>query len=217
MRLAPKRKRAEDMKFSVKSFDNKDIGEIELNDAIFGIEPRRDILARVVNWQLAKRRAGTHKVKLVGEIRGTTATPFRQKGTGRAREGTTRAVQFRGGATAHGPVVRSHAHDLPKKVRKLGLKCALSAKRAEGKLIVVDKIEAMGKTKEIAKQLSLLGVASTLLIDGVEINSGFARAARNIPKTDILPCQGANVYDILRRDTLILTRDAVHQLEERLK
>ena len=217
MRLAPKRKRAEDMKFSVKSFDNKDIGEIELNDSVFGIEPRRDILARVVNWQLAKRRAGTHKVKLVGEIRGTTAKPFRQKGTGRARQGTTRAVQFRGGATAHGPVVRSHAHDLPKKVRKLGLKCALSAKRAEGKLIVVDKIEATGKTKEIAKQLSLLGVASTLLIDGVEINSGFARAARNIPKTDILPCQGANVYDMVRRDVLVLSRAAATYLEERLK
>ncbi len=217
IRLAPKRKRAEDMKFSVKSFDNKDVGDIDLNDSIFGIEPRRDILARVVNWQLAKRRAGTHKVKLVGEIRGTTAKPFRQKGTGRARQGTTRAVQFRGGATAHGPVVRSHAHDLPKKVRKFGLKCALSAKRAEGKLIVLDKIETTGKTKEIAKNLSLLSGKSILLIDGIEINNEFARATRNIPKTDILPSQGANVYDILRRETLILTRDAVHQLEERLK
>jgi large subunit ribosomal protein L4 len=133
MRLAPKRKRAEDMKFSVKSFDNKDIGEIELNDSIFAIEPRRDILARVVNWQLAKRRAGTHKVKLVGEIRGTTAKPFRQKGTGRARQGTTRAVQFRGGATAHGPVVRSHAHDLPKKSSEAWTEMCSFCKTGRGK------------------------------------------------------------------------------------
>jgi large subunit ribosomal protein L4 len=205
------------MKFSVKSFDNKDAGEIELNEEIFGIEPRRDILARVVNWQLAKRRAGTHKVKLVGEISGTTAKPFRQKGTGRARQGSTRAVQMRGGATAHGPVVRSHEHALPKKVRKLGLRCALSAKQAAGKLIVLDKVDGSGKTKDVVKQFAALGLTSVLFIDGAETNQMFLKATRNIPKTDVLPSQGANVYDILRRDTLILTRDAVQQLEERLK
>ena len=205
------------MKVAVKSFDNKDMGEIELSETVFGVEPRRDILARVVNWQLAKRRAGTHKVKLVGEISGTTAKPFRQKGTGRARQGTTRAVQFRGGATAHGPVVRSHAHDLPKKVRRLGLKCALSAKRAEGKLLIIDKVDVSGKTKEIAKQLLTLGLSSTLFIDGTKTSDLLVKAIRNIPKIDVIPCQGANVYDILRRDTLVLTRDAVHQLEERLK
>jgi len=205
------------MKFSVKSFDNKDTGEIELKDEIFGIEPRRDILARVVNWQLAKRRAGTHKVKLVGEISGTTAKPFRQKGTGRARQGSTRAVQMRGGATAHGPVVRSHEHALPKKVRKLGLRCALSAKQAAGQLIVVDKIGGSGKTKDVVKQFAALGLTSVLFIDGVETDQMFLKATRNIPKTDVLLSQGANVYDILRRDTLILTRDAVQQLEERLK
>ena len=205
------------MKVAVKNFDNKDMGEIELNETVFGVEPRRDILARVVNWQLAKRRAGTHKVKLVGEISGTTAKPFRQKGTGRARQGTTRAVQFRGGATAHGPVVRTHAHDLPKKVRRLGLKCALSAKQAEGKLLIIDKVDVSGKTKEIAKQLLTLGLSSTLFIDGTEPSNVLVKAIRNIPKTDVIPSQGANVYDILRRDILVLTRDAVQQLEERLK
>ena len=217
MTQALQRKRAENMKVAVKSFDNKDMGEIELSETVFGVEPRRDILARVVNWQLAKRRAGTHKVKLVGEISGTTAKPFRQKGTGRARQGTTRAVQFRGGATAHGPVVRSHAHDLPKKVRRLGLKCALSAKRAEGKLLIIDKVDVSGKTKEIAKQLSTLGLSSTLFIDGTKTSDLLVKAIRNIPKIDVIPSQGANVYDILRRDTLVLTRDAVQQLEERLK
>jgi large subunit ribosomal protein L4 len=205
------------MKLSVKTLDAQEKGDIELDDSIFGIEPRRDILARVVNWQLAKRRAGTHKVKLVGEIRGTTAKPFRQKGTGRARQGSNRSAQFRGGATVHGPVVRSHAHDLPKKVRRLGLKCALSAKQAEGKLIVLDSVEGSGKTKDLAKQFAALGWDSVLLIDGPEPNASFARAARNIPKVDVLPTQGANVYDILRRDTLVLTRDAVEHLEARLK
>ncbi|MBL6597471.1 MAG: 50S ribosomal protein L4 [Alphaproteobacteria bacterium] len=205
------------MKLSVKTLDAQEKGDIELDDSIFGIEPRRDILARVVNWQLAKRRAGTHKVKLVGEIRGTTAKPFRQKGTGRARQGSARAAQFRGGATVHGPVVRSHAHDLPKKVRRLGLKCALSAKQAEGKLIVLDSVEGSGKTKDLAKQFAALGWDSVLVIDGPEPNSSFKRAAHNIPKVDVLPTQGANVYDILRRDTLVLTRDAVEHLEARLK
>ena len=205
------------MKLSVKTLDAQDKGEIELDDSIFGIEPRRDILARVVNWQLAKRRAGTHKVKLIGDIRGTTARPYRQKGTGRARQGSVRSAQFRGGATVHGPVVRSHAHDLPKKVRRLGLKCALSAKQAAGQLIILDSAEGSGKTKDLVKQLEALGWTSVLLIDGPEANASFKRAAHNIPKIDVLPTQGANVYDILRRDTLVLTRDAVEHLEARLK
>jgi large subunit ribosomal protein L4 len=205
------------MKLSVKTLDAQDKGEIELDDSIFGIEPRRDILARVVNWQLAKRRAGTHKVKLIGDIRGTTARPYRQKGTGRARQGSVRSAQFRGGATTHGPVVRDHAHDLPKKVRRLGLKCALSAKQAAGQLIVLDSAEGSGKTKDLVKQLEALGWTSVLLIDGPEPNASFKRAAHNIPKIDVLPTQGANVYDILRRDTLVLTRDAVEHLEARLK
>jgi large subunit ribosomal protein L4 len=205
------------MKLSVKTLDAQDKGEIELDDSIFGIEPRRDILARVVNWQLAKRRAGTHKVKLIGDIRGTTARPYRQKGTGRARQGSVRSAQFRGGATVHGPVVRSHAHKLTKQVRRLGLKCALSAKQAEGKLIVLDSAEGSGKTKDLVKQLDTLGWTSVLLIDGPEANASFMRASHNIPKIDVLPTQGANVYDILRRDILVLTRDAVEHLEARLK
>ena len=205
------------MKLSVKTLDAQDKGEIELDDSIFGIEPRRDILARVVNWQLAKRRAGTHKVKLIGDIRGTTARPYRQKGTGRARQGSVRSAQFRGGATVHGPVVRSHAHNLPKKVRRLGLKCALSAKQAAGQLIILDSAEGSGKTKDLVKQLEALGWSSVLLIDGPEPNVSFALASSNIPKVDVLPTQGANVYDILRRDTLVLTRDAVEHLEARLK
>jgi len=206
------------MKLSVKTLDAQEKGDIELDDSIFGIEPRRDILARVVNWQLAKRRAGTHKVKLVGEIRGTTAKPFRQKGTGRARQGSNRSAQFRGGATVHGPVVRSHAHDLPKKVRRLGLKCALSAKQAEGKLIVLDEAKATSpKTGDLAKALKALDWGRTLLIDGAQLDANFAKAASNIVGFDVLPSVGANVYDILRRDTLVLTKDAVEQLTERLK
>ena len=205
------------MKVSVISLDATNIEEIELDDSVFGVEPRRDILARVVNWQLAKSRAGTHKVKLVGEIRGTTAKPYRQKGTGRARQGSTRSAQFRGGATTHGPVSRNHSHNLPKKVRRLGLKCALSAKQAEGKLVVINSAEVSGKTNDLVKQLDALGWHSVLVIDGPELNHAFQLAARNIPKVEVLPQQGANVYDILRRDTLVLTKDAVHHLEARLK
>jgi large subunit ribosomal protein L4 len=205
------------MKLPVKTLDDAEAGEIELDDAIFGIEPRRDILARVVNWQLAKRRAGTHATKTVSDISGTTAKPYRQKGSGRARQGSHRSVQFRGGGVAHGPVNRSHAHDLPKKVRKFGLRCALSSKQADGKLLVLDKTDVSGKTKELVEQLGKLGLRSVLFIDGPVVGEAFARAARNIPNVDVLPQQGANVYDILRRDTLVLTRDAVQHLEARLK
>lgn len=209
------------MKLKVIDINNKPKGEIELDDTtfneIFGRPVRKDILARVVNWQLAKRRSGNHKTKEIGDISGTTKKPYAQKGTGRARQGSLRSPQFRGGATIFGPVVRSHAHDLPKKVRVLGLKTALSSKIKEGKLIVLDGVGTDAKTKDVAKKFEALGWKSVLLIEGPAVTEGFARAARNIPNVDVLPQQGANVYDILRRDTLVLTRDAVQHLVERLK
>jgi large subunit ribosomal protein L4 len=206
------------MKLTVRNLDNEEVGDIELADAVFGLPVRRDILARVVNWQLAKRRAGTHKAKGVSDISGTSKKPYKQKGTGRARQGSLRSPQFRGGAVIFGPVVRSHAFDLQKKVRRLGLKTALSAKQAEGKLIVIDAAKLdEAKTKALRARFDALGWESVLIIDGATLDEGFARAARNLPKVDVLPQQGANVYDILRRDTLVLTRDGVQQLEARLK
>lgn len=206
------------MKCPVTTLDNKKAGEIDLDDTVFGLPARKDILARVVNWQLAKRRAGTHKVKTRGEVSGSTRKLFRQKGTGNARMGSARTTQRRGGGTVFGPVVREHGFDLTKKVRKLGLKTALSAKAAEGKLIVVDMAEIkQPKTAELAKQFAALGWSSVLIIDGAQVDDGFARAARNLPLVDVLPQQGANVYDILRRDTLVLTKGAVEALEARLK
>jgi large subunit ribosomal protein L4 len=206
------------MELKIKNLDNQDVGSIELSDAVFGLPVRRDILARMVNWQLAKRRAGTHKTKGISEISGTTKKPWRQKGTGRARQGSLRSPQFRGGAVIFGPVVRSHAFDLQKKVRRLALKTALSAKQAEGKLIVLDAARAdAAKTKALKARFAALGWNSVLIIDGPTLDENFARAARNLPHVDVLPQQGANVYDILRRDTLVLTRDAVQHLEARLK
>src|ERR1700720_1388948 len=206
------------MKLTVRNLDNQEVGDIELSEAVFGLPVRRDILARVVNWQLSKRRAGTHKTKGISDISGTTKKPYRQKGPGRARQGRLRSPQFRGGAVIFGPVVRSHEFDLQKKVRRLGLKTALSAKQAEGKLIVIDPAKVTeANTKPLRGKLDALGGGSVLIIDGASVDEGFARAARNLPKVDVLPTQGANVYDILRRDTLVLTRDAVQQLEARLK
>ena len=206
------------MKHPVRNLDNEEVGDIELADEVFGLPVRRDILARVVNWQLAKRRAGTHKAKGISDISGTTRKPYRQKGTGRARQGSLRSPQFRGGARIFGPVVRSHEFSLQKKVRRLGLKTALSAKHSEGKLIVIDAAHiAEAKTKLLRQRLDALGWDSVLIIDGPSIEEGFARAARNLPRVDVLPQQGANVYDILRRDTLVLTRAAVEHLEARLK
>ena len=206
------------MKSKVISLDNKEVGDLELSESVFGLPVRADILARMVNWQLAKRRAGTHKTKGISDISGTTAKPFKQKGTGRARQGSLRSPQFRGGAVIFGPVVRSHAFDLPKKVRKLALKTALSSKQADGKLVVLDSTKLdKPKTKELATRLKKLGWASALIVDGPVVNENFGRAARNLPGIDVLPQQGVNVYDILRRDTLVLTRDAVTHLEERLK
>ncbi|OLE33891.1 MAG: 50S ribosomal protein L4 [Alphaproteobacteria bacterium 13_1_20CM_3_64_12] len=205
------------MKLTVRNLDNQEVGDIELSEAVFGLPVRRDILARVVNWQLSKRRAGTHKTKGVSDISGTTKKPYRQKGTGRARQGSLRSPQFRGGAVIFGPVVRSHEFGLQKKVRRLGLKTALSAKQAEGKLVVVDEARLDdAKTKALRSRFEALGWGSVLIIDGA-VNESFARAARNLPKVDVLPEQGANVYDILRRDTLVLTRAAVQQLEARLR
>jgi len=205
------------MKDTVRNLDNQEVGDIELSEAVFGLPVRRDILARVVNWQLSKRRAGTHKTKGVSDISGTTKKPYRQKGTGRARQGSLRSPQFRGGAVIFGPVVRSHEFGLQKKVRRLGLKTALSAKQAEGKLVVVDEARLDdAKTKALRSRFEALGWGSVLIIDGA-VNESFARAARNLPKVDVLPEQGSNVYDILRRDTLVLTRAAVQQLEARLR
>jgi large subunit ribosomal protein L4 len=206
------------MKIAVKTFDNTSAGEIDLDDTVFGLEVRTDLLFRMVNWQLAKRRSGNHKTKGISEIRGTTKKPYKQKGTGHARQGSTRSPQFRGGARIFGPVVRSHAHDLPKKVRKLALRHALSSKAADGKLVVVDAVVADShKTKGLAVKLAALGLDSALILAGEQIDTNFALAARNLPSIDVLPSQGANVYDILRRDTLVLSRQAVEQLEARLK
>ena len=205
------------MKAELKSIGNKKTSNIELADSVFGITPREDIIARVVKWQLAKRRAGTHKVKSRSEIAKTGAKMFRQKGTGRARHGAASVVQFRGGGVVHGPVVRDHGHDLPKKVRKLGLRSVLSAKAASGKLIIVDNLESDGKTASLKAKLTGLGVSNALVIGGETLENGFVRAAANIPLIDVLPSQGLNVYDAVRRDVLVMTKDAVEFIEERLK
>ncbi len=206
------------MKCAVTTLDNKKAGEIDLDDGIFGLDPRPDLLSRMVNWQLAKRRAGTHKVQGRSDVKGTTQRMYRQKGTGRARHGPPKVSQFRGGGRAFGPVLRDHAHKLPKKVRKLALKSALSAKAADGKLVVLDAAKTDSpKTGELARKLGALGWSSALVIGGAVLDESFQRAASNIPGVDVLPEQGANVYDILRRDTLVLTKDAVVALEARLK
>ena len=205
------------MKLDVITLDNGGAGSVELSDAVFGAEVRRDILHRMVNWQLARRRSGNHKTKTVSEIRGSTAKPWRQKGTGRARAGTTRATQFRGGATMFGPVVRDHAHRLPRKVRRLAMRSALSDKQAGGRLAILDDA-ALGapKTRELAERLGALGWSNVLIVTGPEVDPNLARAAANLPNVDVLPQQGANVYDILRRDMLVLTRAAAEHLQERL-
>ena len=209
------------MKLDVKTIDNKMAGKITLADEVFGIALRSDIVARVVKWQLAKRRAGTHKVKSRSEVAMTTAKMFKQKGTGRARHGSAAVVQFRGGGVVHGPVVRDHGHALPKKVRQLGLRCALSSKASEGKLLVIDSLvstgKSAGKTAKLRDQLAKLGADNALIVGGAELDSAFVNAARNIPLVDVLPQQGINVYDILRRDVLVLSKDAATHLEERLK
>lgn len=206
------------MKCDIVNLDNQSVGSIELADSVFGAEVRADILSRVVNWQLANRRAGTHKTKTIAEVSGTTKKPYKQKGTGNARQGSLRATQFRGGGISFGPVVRSHAQDLPKKIRRLGMRCALSVKAQNGKLIVVDELKLPEvKTKELLTKMNKLGVESALFVGGAELDNNFNLAARNIVGVDVLPQQGANVYDILRRDTLVLTKEAAENLEARLK
>ncbi|MEH6403344.1 MAG: 50S ribosomal protein L4 [Sneathiella sp.] len=206
------------MKVKVINLDNKAAGDIELAEEVFGLVPRADLLQRMVKFQLASRRSGTHKIKDVSEVSGTGAKPFAQKGTGRARQGQKRAPHQRGGGVAHGPVLRSHAHSLTKKVRKLALKNALSAKLLEGKLVIVDELRAADtKTKVMASKFKALGWNSTLIIDGAEPDTNFALSTRNLPRVDVLPGDGANVYDILRRDVLVLTKSAVESLEARLK
>ena len=206
------------MKLDVISLDNKKSGSVDLDDAIFGAAVRSDLMARYVKWQLAKRRAGTHAVKGRSDVSGGGKKPFNQKGTGSARQGTTRAPQMRGGGVVFGPQVRSYEHKLPKKVRKLALLSALSSKQAEGKLVVIDTAKMKApKTADLAKQLEKLGWGSALIIDGAEVSENFLLAASNLIGIDILPSQGANVYDILRHDTLVLTQDGVAKLQERLK
>jgi len=203
------------MQIEMKTLDNGTAGTIELPDEIFAAEPRADIMARVVHYQLSKRRAGTHRAKGMGEVSGTTKKPFKQKGTGNARQGSLRAPQFRTGGVVHGPVVRDHGYDLPKKVRRLGLISALSQKQADGKLIVLDAASANGKTKELAAKLKALGWKSALIIDR-DVDQGLLKAGRNIIGFDMLPTVGANVYDILMHDVLAVTAAGVEGLKERL-
>ena len=206
------------MELKVTTLEGKSAGSVELKDAIFGLEPRPDLLQRCVKWQLAKRQAGTHKVKNRSEIHRTGKKLYRQKGTGNARHGSARVNIFRGGGRAFGPLVRSHAIDLPKKVRALALKHALSAKARDGDIVVLENasLEA-AKTKALQTRFGKLGLSSALIIDGVELDDNFCRAARNIPNIDVLPVQGINVYDILRRHTLVLTKAAVEALEARFR
>jgi large subunit ribosomal protein L4 len=206
------------MEMKITTLEGKAAGSVELPDAIFGLDPRGDILQRCVNWQLAKRQRGTHKSKDRSEIWRTGKKMYAQKGTGGARHGSARVPQFRGGGRAFGPVVRSHAIDLPKKVRALALKHALSSKAKDGGIIVIDKATVKdAKTKALATKFDKLGLENALIIDGVEIEANFRTAVRNIPNIDVLPVQGINVYDIMRRKTLVLTKAALDALEARFK
>jgi large subunit ribosomal protein L4 len=206
------------MRAEVKTLAAGSAGEVELSDAIFGLEPRKDLIHRMVRWQLLKRMAGTHHVQDRSEVTTTGKKMYRQKGTGGARHGDKGVPQFRGGGKAFGPKPRSHAIDLPKKVRALALRHALSAKAKAGEVLVLDKAEsADGKTKGLKQAFDKLELTNALIIDGAEIESGFARAARNIPNIDVLPVQGINVYDILRRRRLVLTKAALEALEARFK
>jgi large subunit ribosomal protein L4 len=206
------------VQIDVTSLDGSSAGSIELDDAIFGLEPRADLIARMVRYQLAKRRSGTHAVKNRADIARTGKKMYKQKGTGGARHGSGRVPQFRGGGRAFGPLVRSHEHDLPKKVRALALRHALSAKARDGGIVVWTNAEvAEPKTKALQQKFAELGFNSALIVDGAKPQENFRRAARNIPQIDVLPVQGINVYDILRREKLVLTKAAVNALEARFK
>jgi large subunit ribosomal protein L4 len=204
------------MELTVKTLAGEAAGTVTVSDAVFGLEPRQDILQRMVRWQLAKRRRGTHKAKTRGEVRATSKKMYRQKGTGSARHGNQAAPQFRDGGKAFGPVVRDHAMDLPKKVRALALKHALSSKAKADALVVLDELTGSEmKTKSLTAQLAVLGISDALIIDGKEIELNFDRATRNIQGVNVLPIQGINVYDILRYNTLVLSKAAIEALEER--
>jgi large subunit ribosomal protein L4 len=206
------------MKLDITTLEGSNAGSVDLNETIFGLDPRADLLARCVRWQLAKRQAGTHATKGRSDINRTTKKIYKQKGTGGARHGAASAPQFRGGGRAFGPQVRSHAHDLPKKVRALALRHALSSKAKDASLIVIDDVRMSdSKTKALVERFGKLGLANALIIGGAEIEANFQRAARNIPNIDVLPVQGINVYDILRREKLVLTKAAVDALEARFK
>ncbi len=206
------------MDLTIKTFEGAEAGKLNVSDLVFGLDPREDILQRVVRWQLARRQQGTHQSQTRADVTRTGAKMYKQKGTGRARHSSARVPQFRGGGKAHGPVVRSHAHELPKKVRALGLRHALSAKLKSDNLIVVDELNLKdAKTKLLTASFAKLGLKDALLIGGRELDVNFSRAASNIANVDVLPVQGINVYDILRRSKLVLSRAAVEALEERFK
>jgi large subunit ribosomal protein L4 len=206
------------MELKVKTLDGGDAGSVAVSESVFGLEPRADIIARMVRYQQMKKMAGTHKTKTRGEVTGTTKKFLRQKGSGGARHGNKKVPQFRGGGRAFGPVVRDHAIELPKKIRALALKHALSSKVKNDNLIILDDAKAVApKTAAVKKQISGLGIQSALIISGKEVDENFAKAARNIVGIDVLPVQGINVLDVLRRDTLVLTKAAVDALEERFK
>ena len=202
----------------VLTLENKLSGKVDLSESIFGVEVRTDILHRMVKWQLAKRQSGTHKVKERGEVRGSTAKIYRQKGTGRARHGSKKVSQFVGGGVTFGPVVRSHAFALPKKVRRLALRCALSSKQSEGKLVILDSAQLQEpKTKTLSDKVKAFGWSSVLIVDSADLDENLQLAAGNLGSVDVISSEGANVYDILKRDFLVLTTAAVSDLEGRLK
>ncbi|PPR77609.1 MAG: 50S ribosomal protein L4 [Alphaproteobacteria bacterium MarineAlpha2_Bin1] len=206
------------MQADVTTLYNKNVGKLELHDSIYDLPIRSDLLQRVVRWQLAKRQSGNHKTLSVTEIRGTTAKPWNQKGSGKARAGSVRSTQFRGGAVSHGPIVRSHSFKLPKKVRNLALRTALSSKKAEGKLFIIDSISLeKPSTSDLVSSFKSFGWMSVLIVTGNEIDKNFYFSIRNIPNADVISVKGINVYDILRKDILVLTKDAVEILELRLK
>lgn len=205
------------MKTELKTLDNKKAGEITLPASIFGCEAREDLIARVINWQLAKRRSGSASTKRIQDVQGTSKKPFKQKGTGNARQGSLRSPQMRGGATMHGALPRDHGYSLQKKVRALGLKSALSVKASAKKIVVLEDFALeTAKTKDLTAKLEKLGLTSALFIDGDDVNTDFLRAVANIINVDVMPTQGANVYDIMRYDVLVLSKAAVEKLEARL-
>ncbi len=203
------------MELKIFDIDAKETGTAELPEDIFGVVPRADIIARVIHWQLAKRRSGNHKVKGMGEVSGTTRKPYKQKGTGNARQGSLRAPQFRTGGAVHGPVVRDHGYSLNKKVRRLGLLSALSQKAADGKIVILDQVGGLEKTKDVAAKIKNFGWTSALIVDAA-FEENFARASRNVRGLDIIPVVGANVYDIVRHEVLVITRAGIDGLKERL-